>query len=419
MVETCSVDLKMRGLRGSIKEYCSSFIDEQVNGDIEFVHQSARRYIQKDSRVGIENQHMQVARICLALLAGPGFVAAQSTDVDKLKQYVLSGYYSFATYAVAHWASHVSESVRHLTTGVNWEALGKLLDLFLRHNFTKPAKPCPLEQDLQHYPETLRDSWPRLQDIQMAMSAAARQLHSQGPNSATNEVLCLPEKLRNAYVMIEKTVSTTSNGLDRLYGKSVFKCPRMSCMFFSEGFSSAAVRDAHVAKHERPFRCTKADCERAEKGFKSRRELRNHLDIQHSESCMEEKFPILEDFKVTVNDSVEEPREILTSAAPKAKFVCEYCSQTFTRNSSMRTHVASKHTGTKRYQCYSCGVSFARTGDLARHDRNIHKGQKPFECWGRYGEVFFEGPTWGCGESIDIPQAVLFPSRYLDSVANS
>ena len=109
-------------------------------------------------------------------------------DKSIVQEHLLSGYYSFATYAIAFWPSHIQKSVQLKENTHEVRSMSSRLEKFLQENFCIPTKPVTIESDLKGLAESLKDVWPRLDDIQMAMSATARQLHAIGRESSSNEV---------------------------------------------------------------------------------------------------------------------------------------------------------------------------------------------------------------------------------------
>lgn len=61
-----------------------------------------------------------------------------------------------------------------------------------------------------------------------------------------------------------------------------------------------------------------------------------------------------------------------------AKFMCDYCGETFTRAYNLKGHIRS-HEGSKPFVCETCGKGFARRHDLKRHEL-LHTGVKKYLC---------------------------------------
>jgi hypothetical protein len=60
-----------------------------------------------------------------------------------------------------------------------------------------------------------------------------------------------------------------------------FKCPKLHCYAFSEGFISADARDHHHSKHLRPYLCLNSVCIYATLGFATSNELKRHNSNTH------------------------------------------------------------------------------------------------------------------------------------------
>jgi hypothetical protein len=56
-----------------------------------------------------------------------------------------------------------------------------------------------------------------------------------------------------------------------------FKCPKITCKYFSEGFKDAKTRKRHVNIHERPFNCEVSDCIGSEYGFANSKDLEKYV----------------------------------------------------------------------------------------------------------------------------------------------
>jgi DNA-directed RNA polymerase subunit RPC12/RpoP len=131
-----------------------------------------------------------------------------------------------------------------------------------------------------------------------------------------------------------------------------FKCTRITCRYFSEGFKDEKARKRHVNIHDRPFQCEIPDCLGAE-GFANSKDLEKHTRAFHPEiSDLAEKF---------ISDTVK--RE-------KTNHVCSLCGKTFSRNFHRKNHELS-HRGERPHECAECGKAFTRLNDLKRHQK-IH-----------------------------------------------
>jgi hypothetical protein len=163
----------------------------------------------------------------------------------------------------------------------------------------------------------------------------------------------LREVVKRNRELIEKLPPQEFRDLTTYYGKKQFKCSKLTCFYFHEGFENATTRDKHVNKHDRPFICDVPGCSISEFGFSSNTELDKHKRVFHPEMVDQTIM-----FK-----RVKEP---VTST----KFQCRLCGKKFTRGFSHKNHERS-HTGDKPFACSECGKAFTRKNDCVRHEK-IH-----------------------------------------------
>jgi hypothetical protein len=152
---------------------------------------------------------------------------------------------------------------------------------------------------------------------------------------------------------VEKLPPREFGDLTDFYGKKQFKCSKLTCFYFHEGFDNAAKRDKHVNKHDRPFNCDVLGCSISLFGFTSNTELEKHKRFFHPEMV-----DLTTTFKVA--------KEPVTAA----KYPCRLCGKRFTRSFSHKNHEMS-HRGEKPFACSECGKAFTRKNDCVRHEK-IH-----------------------------------------------
>lgn len=187
------------------------------------------------------------------------------------------------------------------------------------------------------------------------------QHHAQGPKFRDDISI---QALRLSIFRNRKLIEELSAGkmptsveererLTLFYGKKVFKCPRITCFYFHDGFKTSADLAHHINRHDRPFVCVFPDCSVAEFGFASNKDLLKHQRFFHP-------------------DTVDEENAFSTAPRPTtvvAKWRCETCGKLFTRGFHMRNHIRS-HLGERPFSCSECGKSFTRANDCKRHEKN-------------------------------------------------
>jgi hypothetical protein len=131
-----------------------------------------------------------------------------------------------------------------------------------------------------------------------------------------------------------------------------FKCTRITCRYFSEGFKDEKARKRHVDIHERPFQCDIPDCLGAE-GFANSKDLERHTRAYH---------PEISDLVVKFISA--------TAKRETTNHACSMCGKTFSRNFHRKNHELS-HRGERPHECPECGKAFTRLNDLKRHQK-IH-----------------------------------------------
>jgi len=164
------------------------------------------------------------------------------------------------------------------------------------------------------------------------------------------------ERIRENLEVIATGQSATKEDGEKLstyYGNRLFRCPKLTCYYFHEGFKDKQTRDKHVARHDHPHQCPQSDCESADFGFSSKQDLTNHVASFH---------PDLE-----LKADLFKPVEIKPLTT---KHICTKCDRSFARRGILRAHELD-HAGQKPFECPRCGRAFTRKNDCTRHEK-IH-----------------------------------------------
>lgn len=328
---------------------------------------TTRSYITKVSQeIHEPSIECELAILCLEYLTFPCFEIDEHKDV-QLRQMALDGHFAFQDYAVAKWFYHVNamvnDSERLLKEAVGPEhhasALSTALENFmLRYHEVdwgvSLVEECRMRcAAFESYP--LHDNLVLLISHIYAFQQKGFDLRHKVSIKSLETAL-----ERNRKLLEELPPKLKQDELDtyrKFYNEEKrFKCSKITCRYFSEGFKEAKDRKKHVNIHDRPFECEISNCLGSE-GFANPKDLEKHKRAFHPEECdLAEKF-----------DSV-------TIKRAKSDHACTICGKTFTRNFHRRNHELS-HRGERPHECPECGKAFTRLNDMKRHQKLHERGK--------------------------------------------
>lgn len=360
------------------------------------------RFLVKTKRVKPVEGDLELANLCILCLKLPG-LHLPLEDLERANL-VLQGYYAFLDYAAAYWSEHLAvceEAYEYEELSELLDDLSENIEAFLEIHWRKDDGPVPnlSEKDMK----LLRcfehcDFFPSLCQ---ALQATKSQHKTFGTEYTSNEILDIPQVVLSVRRVIEDFPKRHDSRFQDLYGTDLFKCPRMNCCAFFDGFSTAEKRKKHVARHELPYHCTFEGCPRADLRFYTGRERDKHLSEFHDEAQHTGiRFPSKKDIAESCQQGVQESENSLAG-----RFQCPLCPKSFTRNFNRTAHMAS-HLNLKRFECARCGVSFSRRQDMSRHEAAQH-GEAKYVCRGLFTRHEDSAEiAWGCGRSFKRPDAL-------------
>jgi predicted RNA-binding Zn-ribbon protein involved in translation (DUF1610 family) len=280
---------------------------------------------------------------------------------------MLRGHFAFQDYAVAKWFHHVNAFVNSGLKFLN-EAIDSATQL--------DALSFALYEFMDQYGE---EDWGDgiVQDCKATCSVFEEYPFFENLLLLTSHIYTFQQKGfearhkisiaslgtaldRNRKLLEELPAKLTKLEMDaycRFYDeKRKFKCNKITCRYFSQGFADAKAKKRHINLHDRPFQCEVTDCLGAE-GFANEIDLKNHTRAFH---------PEMSDLAETFNSS--------TAKRAKADHACTFCGKTFTRKFHCKNHENS-HRGERPYECPECGKAFTRMNDCKRHQKLHERGR--------------------------------------------
>lgn len=317
--------------------------------------------------------------LCLGYLSLPGFDPdIEPTDIEAN---IPLGYYGLFDYAYAYWARHFERSITTQKSDESLHELAEAIGVFIDMHWIEPRAKVLVPKSTLERLSTLKQER-NFDKIARAVHVARKQLNTSGKPASDEHVLALGPILERVRAELESNSSMIDDGdrFRQMYGQDIFKCPRLNCTRFYNGFPTRQLRDDHVPKHERSYFCSFPSCHLAVFGCATVKELQKHENDAHGTIDFDED----DDFPGT--------------PAEKASFDCNQCDAKFTRKHNLKIHMRTHEApNEKNFVCATCGKGFARQGDRTRHQSTFHSGPKTFTC----GGTLKNGTTWGCGRTFN------------------
>lgn len=351
-------------------------------------------FLVEEKHVIVPTWEIKLATLCIDYLNLPGF------DEQNMHEHILSGYYGFMDYAIAFW-------VRHLEAGMigieeeeeELKFFLESLECFLGKHWANPTARLLVSEKNRNRLQRFKDE--SFYDVlEQAVVSIRKQLTFHGKMKKEEMALDLGNIVQKVRDTLEAILSrpienNIRNRIQEMYGTNLYKCPRFSCNYFSNGFSTKEQRDQHIEKHDRPFRCTVEGCPSVVFGLATAKDLEKHMKDTHGTVvALEQEFP--NEHELAPPKPLQEPRiqaPLIRSPKKPKVFNCTFCSKEFGRHYNLQSHLAT-HQDERPFACHICQKVFARQNDCRRHE-NSHDGER-FTCTGQLRD----GHPWGCGKEF-------------------
>ncbi|KAH5205185.1 hypothetical protein HBI18_154700 [Parastagonospora nodorum] len=365
-IENETIDYEDRHLRTNIQDICGSLV-VMSQDRVTLVHSTAKTHIRENTNdIHEPTVECELATMCLQYLTFPCFRIDPDDGPRELRQHMLSGHFAFQDYAIATWFHHVNafvqkgeqflrdadEKEKHLND--LWEALEEFTSFHQEDWYggivQSCSEACGMFRPYMLY-EVLVQIKSHIYTFQQKGFDARHKISIQGLDAALERNRKILEDPPKDMAPAEKVLYT------KFYDdKKLFKCTKITCRYFSQGFSDKKARKRHVNIHDRPFQCEVRDC-LGQEGFANEKDLRNHKRSFHPDMC-----DLAESFKSSI------------AKRTNAGHACGYCGKTFTRKFHREDHEKS-HRGERPHVCSECGRAFTRRNDCERHKKLHERGR--------------------------------------------
>jgi hypothetical protein len=232
----------------------------------------------------------ELAAICLQYLTFPCFRDNSDADKEELREWALTGALGFQDYAIAKWFHHV---LAFIAAGAD---LIKRRDKDALSNSRNNTNDLlrELTDALDDFSNTYGDEWgetttehckdkckafvnEELYDhlLPIAQHIYTFQLDKHRQNVSIKGLAVALERNRALLEELPSKLDSSALAIYRQFydDERRYKCNRITCIYFSEGFRDAKSRRHHLNMHDRPFRCEFLGCPGAEMGFWGNKEL--------------------------------------------------------------------------------------------------------------------------------------------------
>ncbi|CAN9219825.1 unnamed protein product [Alternaria alternata] len=276
--ERQAIDYENQRVRDHIYVTCGSLV--LVSGDrVYLVHSTAKTYITAITKdIHEPSIECELATLCMQYLTFPCFDVYNPDDVVQRRRFALEGSLAFQDYAIAKWFHHVNAWVASGTKFLE-EApdqvalldgiLHAMREFMMRYSELNWANgqvddcktKCKVFEHLGLYEHVVQLT-SHIYTFQQKGFEAQHKISIPDLSEALDRNRKILEEFHKAKPGPTAEEKATYS---KFYNeKRRFKCTRITCRYFSEGFKDEKSRKAHVNLHERPHQCEIPDCLGAE-----------------------------------------------------------------------------------------------------------------------------------------------------------
>ena len=280
---------------------------------------------------------------------------------------MFEGHFAFQDYAVAKWFHHVNAFVHNgqkfldeaIDADSHLDRLSAALDDFMGR-YSEEDWGSGLVQDCRSTCSVFQDY--AFYDHLLLLTSHIYTFQQKGFEARHKiSIKSLATALERNRKLLEEPLDKLSKDEKIAYSKFYdnkrrYKCTKITCRYFSQGFSEIKAKKRHINIHDRPYQCDVPDC-LGNEGFANEKDLKNHTRAFHPE-----RSDLAEIFHSS------------TAKRAKADHACIFCGKTFTRNFHRKNHEKS-HRGERDHECPECGKAFTRLNDCKRHQKLHERGR--------------------------------------------
>jgi hypothetical protein len=304
--------------------------------------------------------------LCLQYLTFPCFDTNEHDDENELRRLMLEGHFAFQDYAVAKWFYHVNAFVKSgqnflndaVDSYIHLDALTTAVDDFMTR-YEEEDWGAGLVENCKSDCSAFEEY--RVHENLLLLTSHIYTFQQKGFEARHKiSIKSLSTALERNRKLLEELPAKLNDSEKEAYckfydDKRKYKCTKITCRYFSQGFSDKKAKKKHIDLHDRPYRCEVSECLGGD-GFTNEKDLKNHTRAYH---------PEMSDLADTFTSTLKRA---------KAAHACTICGQTFTRNFHRLDHEKS-HRGERPHACPECGRAFTRMNDLKRHQKLHERGR--------------------------------------------